>query len=225
MKKTAWVAGASGLIGSHLIELLNAHPAYDKVVAFVRQAVITPPYNQSKVEQRCVDYTQLQAPDNERVDDVFCALGSTSKKTPDKEAYYKIDVLFPLAVAELGLKHGASFYGLVSAHGAKPSRLSFYLEMKSRLEHSLKQLDYSHLAIARPSLLKGDRKEYRPAERLSEGFMSLLPGNYKAIHAKDVAAALIQAANNKTDQDTQSVSILSSAEMQNASQLDSRSRV
>ena len=90
MKKTAWVAGASGLIGSHLIELLNAHPAYDKVIALVRQKIQGAPYNLPKVEQRCVDYTQLQAPEYEQVDDVFCALGSTTKKTPDKSLYFTL---------------------------------------------------------------------------------------------------------------------------------------
>jgi len=213
MKKTAWVAGASGLIGSHLMELLCQHPSYEKVVAFVRKPVEADWAQHPKVEQWCVDYSALRTQHDGTVDDVFCALGSTTKKTPNKQAYYEIDVTYPLKVAELGLNNGAKFYGLVSAQGAKPKAFSYYFKMKGQLEESLKTLDYPHTTFARPSLLIGDRKEFRPAEKISESLMSLLPGDYKAIHAIDVAAALVLAA----EKPQQHLEILSSGLMQNVS--------
>jgi uncharacterized protein YbjT (DUF2867 family) len=210
MKKTAWVAGASGLIGGHLMTMLCESSVYDKVVALVRKPSNSAWSKHAKAEQWCIDYSALQIPTEARVNDVFCALGSTTKKTPDKKAYYTIDVTYPLNIAEAGLDHGAKFYGLVSAHGAKATSLSYYLKMKGTLESELKNLKYTHLAFARPSLLKGDREEFRLLETMSESLMNLMPGNYKAIDAKDVAAALILAAQKPLS----SAAALSSASMQ-----------
>lgn len=214
MAKTAWVSGASGLVGGHLISQLCANDNYEKVIAFVRTPSQAEWSQNPKVEQWSIDYDALVAsvPDA-TVDDVFCALGTTAKKTPDKDQYYKIDVTYPLNFADLALEHGARFYGLVSAHGASASSLSSYLKMKGRLEGQLKQKSFNRQAFARPSLLKGDRQEFRLGEQLSEHILNLFPGNYKAIAAKDVAAALIKAANS----DQQGTTILSSASMQNAS--------
>jgi len=211
MGKTAWVAGATGVIGNYLIESLNQNPSYDKVIAFVRQPLSDRWSKLSKVSQWVTDYTQLKAPDKDaHVDDLFCALGSTTKKTPDKQAYYQVDVQYPLNFAALGIQHGAGFYGLVSSHGANPKTLSYYLKMKGELETLLQQHAYSHIAIARPSLLKDQRQEYRLLEHLSGFVMSQLPGNYKAINAINVARALVESATNGTD----GVEILQSKNMQ-----------
>ncbi len=198
MGKIAWVAGATGAIGNQLVKLLNQSPEYDKVVAFVRKPVTNNWETFSKVKQWVVDYEQLEVPQGEaaQVDDLFCALGSTTKKTPDKKAYYQIDVQYPLNFAALGSQHSANFYGLVSSHGASQKALSNYLKMKGGLEAKLQEQPYSHIAIARPSLLIAKRKEYRLVEHLSGFVMSQLPGNYKAINTVDVATSLIKSANN-----------------------------
>ena len=213
MKKTAWVAGATGLIGGHLMTLLCEHERYEKVIALVRKPSDAPWSNHPKVEQWKVDYRDLSSQLGRSVDDVFCALGSTTKKTPDKKTYYEIDVTFPLNTAQLGLQKGARFFGLVSAHGANPKAFSYYMKMKGELEQALRKLDYSHQAFARPSLLSGDRKEFRPAEKAGEFLMGLLPGNYKTIKALDVAAALVHEANTQHT----GIQILESSQMQGAS--------
>lgn len=209
MSKTVWIAGASGLIGRHLVEQLTADDDYSRIIALVRKPLELPPFKHPKVEQFMADFDQLQAP-SDQVDSLFCALGSTTRKTPNYDDYYRIDVTYPLEFAKLGLKQGASFYGLVSAHGAKASSFSSYLKMKGTLENALTALNYSRLAIARPSLLKGDRAEFRILEKASEGLMSLLPGNFRAIEAKCVAQSLIQA-DKKQAKDKR---ILPSKEMQ-----------
>ena len=190
MSKIAWIAGASGLVGQQLLEQLINDSDFSKIIAFVRKPIDLPAFQHEKVEQFIVDFNKLVAPSN-KVDSLFCALGSTTKKTPNYDDYYQIDVTYPYEFAKLGKTKGARFFGLVSAHGANIKSYSSYLKMKGLLEKDLSKLNYPNLVFARPSLLKGDRKEFRLLEKLSESFVSLLPGNLKAIHAKNVAASLI----------------------------------
>lgn len=215
MSKVAWVAGASGLVGQQIVEQLIHDTDFSKIIAFVRRPLNIPHFLNDKVEQFPVDFSNLKAPST-KVDTLFCALGSTTKKTPNKEEYYKIDVTYPLEFAKLGLKHKAEYYGLVSAHGANKDSFSTYLQMKGTLETELEKLHFPKLVLARPSLLKGDRGEFRLLEKVSESFLDFLPGNYKAIHAKNVAASLIAAAKKSSEKKR----ILSSKEMQKPSHID-----
>lgn len=220
-KKIAWVAGASGLIGGHIIQQLCNNDHYDRIIAFVRPGK-TPGFHNDKLEYFECDWDELLqashsknaifSPPSPRVDALFCALGSTTKRTPDKALYHRIDVEYPDAFAKLGKQYGARFYGLVSAHGASTKLPSFYLGMKKEVEQKIRDADYPHLAIARPSLLLGERSEFRLAESASEWVCKLLPGNYKAIEAHDVAASLIRAASSGEA----GCQILESASMQKA---------
>lgn len=215
MGKVAWVAGATGLVGGHIVNLLNHDPAYRKVIAFVRKPVQTEWSAHDKVEQWTVDFDDLKAIDHDAsVNDLFCALGTTKKKTPDAARYYDIDVNYPLRFSDLGLAHGAQFYAVVSAHGADTRSFSSYLKMKGQMEEQLQTRAYKQLAISRPGMLKGDRGSFRPAEFVGGLFTNLMPGNYKTIKAVDVAAALITAANSTDD----GVRFLASKEMQGASE-------
>ena len=218
-KKIAWVAGASGLIGRSLVQQLCEDKQYNEVYAFVRSQTPSD-YQHQKLSYFTCDWNQLfqnpssfEAPSRE-VSDLFCALGSTKKKTPNAAEYVRIDVEYPEAFAKLGKQHGARFYGLVSANGADGKMPSTYLSMKRDVEHRIKHCDYAHAAIARPSLLLGDREEFRLGETASEFICKLLPGNLKAIDGADVAAALIRSASSKDV----GVSILSSKSMQGAAQ-------
>lgn len=217
MSKIAWVAGATGLVGGHLMQQLAAQPDYAKVVALVRKPSQAAWSKLDKVSQQVVDFealddslpVELKA---QGVDDLFCALGTTKKKTPDAKAYYQIDVNYPLFFAQLGAKLGARFYGVVSAHGANSRSMSSYFKMKGEMEAGLKVIPYPVVAIARPGMLKGDRGEFRILEKAGEYITDLLPGNYRTIAGADVAAALIEAANN----DQKNLHILASKHMQGA---------
>ncbi|RZK25339.1 MAG: NAD-dependent epimerase/dehydratase family protein, partial [Hymenobacter sp.] len=75
MKKTALLAGATGLVGSALLPLLLASERYAKVIVVGRRAVAV---QHPKLMQVVTDLGQLEA---ERLrliaDDVYCCLGTT----------------------------------------------------------------------------------------------------------------------------------------------------
>lgn len=83
--------------------------------------------------------------------------------------------------------------------GANARSRVFYSRVKGELEEALGQLPFAGLVIARPSLLVGDRaalgQPARPLETASELFFKLLrpliPINYRAIDAAQVARALL----------------------------------
>jgi uncharacterized protein YbjT (DUF2867 family) len=90
-----------------------------------------------------------------------------------------------------------AFY-LVSAVGADPASLFFYSRVKGELEQQLQRLEFNYLSVYRPSLLLGERSDFRLGEKLavklSGAFAPLLAGNasrYKPIKAQTVAQAIV----------------------------------
>lgn len=186
------VVGATGLVGREVVRQLADRTAVDEVVAMVRRA---PPARESvKVSYRVVDFERLENLDDAfAVEAVVCALGTTARATPDPDHYRRIEVGIPLDVARRAHAAGARRFGLVSSVGADPRSRATYLRQKGELEEALQAMAWDRLVIARPSTLRGDRREFRFAERLGIWFGALLPGRYKPVRADRVAAGLVAA--------------------------------
>lgn len=202
--KKALIFGASGLIGSHLLEMLLADPDYDVVTVVVRKQL---PVQHAKLKMLIGDFNSVSSLKSELVaDDVFIALGTTKKTTPDQTLYYQVDHDYPVLAAKLARENGAKWVGLVSAVGADFNSSVFYVRTKGEAERDIELLGYPHTGIFRPSMLLGDRKEDRPLERIFMGFWPklnpLLQGSwnrYRGIDVKVVAAAMIRAAKNQKE--------------------------
>lgn len=202
MEKSAWIAGGSGLVGQELLRLLLEDSRYSAVCALVRRPLgISHP----KLQEIVCDWDRLEeTADVPAADDVFCCLGTTIKKARTREAMYKVDVDYPLALARLALTRGARHYLLVSAVGANPRSRIPYSRMKGELEEQIKRMPYEAASIFRPSLLLGDRAEFRLGERIavkvSRAFSKLtrspLPASL-AVEARTVAGAMLEAAQRR----------------------------
>ncbi|MGV3559446.1 oxidoreductase [Larkinella arboricola] len=192
--KTALVVGATGLVGNALTHRLLDSSAYEKVKVLVRHSL---GWQHPRLQEIQYDFEHpngllVQA------DDIFCCLGTTMKKAGSREAFKKVDYQYPLDIAKRALVNQAQQFMLVSSMGADPRSSFFYSRVKGNLERDLKALNYPALLIFRPSLLVGDRKEFRLGERISEGLMKvwnpLIPSKYKAVRAESVANAMYQKA-------------------------------
>ncbi|WP_421829300.1 oxidoreductase [Larkinella sp.] len=192
--KTALVVGATGLVGNALTHRLLDSSAYEKVKVLVRHSL---GWQHPRLQEIQYDFDHpngllVQA------DDVFCCLGTTMKKAGSKDAFRKIDCKYPLDVAQRALVNRAKQFFLVSSMGANPDSSIFYNRVKGELERDLTALNYPALFIFRPSLLLGDRHEFRLGERIGEGLMKLLnpliPAKYKGIRVESVANAMFQKA-------------------------------
>ena len=202
--KTAVIIGSTGLIGSQLVNLLLESNQYEKVIAFVkRDAGISNP----KFVQHIIHFDNpIRYKDLIVGDDFFCTIGTTIKTAGSKEAFRKVDFEYPTQFAEMALKNNVKQFLIISSLGATESTGNFYLKTKGEMENYLSKMNFESVSILRPSLLLGERKEFRLGEKIASFFMKLFGfifvGNlkkYKPIESKIVAKALFQIAqkNNK----------------------------
>lgn len=196
--RSALLAGASGLVGGHVLQLLLEDALYERVITLGRGGL---PVVHRKLAQRVVDFERLAELDFPRVDDVFCCLGATMKKARSRDAFRRVDFAYVLELARLASRGGARQLLLVSALGANPRSSLFYNRVKGEVEEAVKQLAFQGLHIFRPSLLLGDRKESRAGERLAIVVSGALAfafrgplRKYRPIEARTVAAAMLRAA-------------------------------
>ncbi|KPF96833.1 epimerase [Rhodopseudomonas sp. AAP120] len=196
---TALVFGATGFIGSQLLRGLLDHADYSRVIAVVRRPVAL---SDPKLTVLIGDLDRLPELAGQLVaDEVFIALGTTRKQTPDQAAYYRIDHDYPVEAARIARHNGARAVLLVSSVGADAASRSFYLRAKGETERDVLALGFPHTAIFRPSMIMGERAEHRPLERLfitlARIANPLLHGaadRFRGIDAGDVARAMIAAA-------------------------------
>jgi uncharacterized protein YbjT (DUF2867 family) len=83
---------------------------------------------------------------------------------------------------------------VVTALGADSGARTFYSRVKGEVEEALTELGFPALTIARPSLLLGERAEFRLGERLAAPLMRFMPARIRGIEARTVGRALVQLA-------------------------------
>jgi uncharacterized protein YbjT (DUF2867 family) len=197
--RTALIAGASGLVGSHCLRLLLDEPAYERVIALARRAL---PLEHPKLEQRVVDFDRLaNLPDPARADDAYCCLGSTIRRAGSQQAFRRVDLTYVVDFARLATRGGGARFLLISALGADPRSRVFYSRVKGEAEAAVRQVMGAGTYIFRPSLLTGARTEVRLGERigipLARAVSFVLVGPlrpYRPIAAETVARAMVRVA-------------------------------
>lgn len=189
MTRTALIAGASGLVGGHVVRLLIDDGRWDRVLSIGRRTV---PISHHRLDQQVVD--MLHLPELPVVDDAFCCLGTTIKVAGSRDAFRAVDHDAVVSVARAALAAGASGFFHVSALGAAPRSRIFYNQVKGEVERDVAALGFARCTALRPSMLDGDRNESRPAEQLGLAAMRVagpLLGRYRPTKAADVAAAMV----------------------------------
>lgn len=197
MGKKAILLGASGSIGSSLLQQLLANDNYTEVLALVRKDLNV---EHPKLKQLVLNFDELNKYASEITGDVvFCCLGTTKSQTPDRDQYRKIDYQYPLDVAWIAQTNGAESYHLISAIGANKNSSVFYTRTKGEVESDLKAVPFKSIHIYRPSLLDGERKNPRFIEKVSNAIMHvinpLLTGSwkkYRSIKVSAVAKAMVR---------------------------------
>ncbi len=194
--KNAFVAGASGLVGTALVKQLLDSTFYGEVHILVRREL---DWRHPKLIQHVVVFEHLEDQTlGIKVEDAFCTLGTTIANAGSKDAFARVDHDYVLSFAAMSQVSGATGFFAVSSMGANPASSIFYNKVKGLMEEDLKKYNFPRLGIFRPSLLLGPRAEKRAGEKFASWMMKLLdfiiPLKYKAIHVDKVAAKMIEVA-------------------------------
>ena len=197
--KTALIIGSTGLIGSQLLNFLLDSNDYLKVITFVkRDSGIKHP----KLTQHIIDFDNPETYKELVVgDDFFCTIGTTIKKAGSKKAFKKVDFEYPRQFAAFALQNRVKQFLIISSLNADSKSQNFYLKTKGEIQDFLKDCNFESVAVLQPSLLLGNRTEFRLGEKVGAFFMKTLSflflGNlkkYKPIEGKTVAKALLKIA-------------------------------
>lgn len=197
MGQTALIIGATGLVGSEILNYILNDDRFDQLKVFVRKSTGV---NHPKLEESIVDFEKLGEWRHLINGDVlFSALGTTLKQAGSREAQRVVDYDYQLRVAQAGKLNGMTNYVLVSASNAYTKSPFAYIKMKGELERDVLKLLFPKITIIRPSLLKGPRAERRAFEHNTGvllSFLPTLPGLefLKPVSGKLVAHACIESA-------------------------------
>ena len=194
--KIAIILGATGLTGTELVKQLLNDDYYKKVVLFSRKSTNI---NHCKLTEYITDFDLLHKIKHLIIGEiVFCCLGTTIKAAGSKTAFRKVDFKYISDFALLAKQNGFNQFYLQSSLGADSKSKNFYLKTKGETENAIRKLDFESFTIFRPSMLLGNRIEFRFGETLGklvmQFFSFLFVGRlklYKAIDAKQVAKAMI----------------------------------
>lgn len=188
-QKSALLLGATGLTGGHLLNLLLESEEYHTVYIYSRRPI---GIQNRKLKEIIIDYDTYEGTVD--ADNVFCCLGTTIKVAKTKEAFKKVDLVYPVKIAQLQFNAGSKRFLVISAMGAAADSLFFYSKVKAEMETQLTNIGYPKLLIFRPALITGDRKEHRAGEKIAAGINEILNyvlvgplRKYQSVSAKAIA--------------------------------------
>lgn len=196
--RTLILTGATGLVGEEFITLFSMHRNAKLIIVARKHPDFTIPKG---VEIRIVsdffERTQLRAALQDG-QEMICCVGTTIAKAGSKEAFEKTDVGIIRELAHACAELNFSGFHYVSSIQASVDASTFYLQCKGRAEAEIQFHAFKRISILRPSLLLGNRREFRLGEKigmmLSKLFPFFLIGPLKAIRpikAETVAKCLL----------------------------------
>jgi len=195
--KKAIVIGATGMVGTRLIQSLFEDVHYSEIVSLVRHAS---GISHSKLHEHIINFDEPETWKKLVTGDVlFSTLGTTIAQAKSKEAQFVVDFTYQYEVAKAAAANGVTHYVLVSSAGASATSKIFYPKMKGQLEDAIKSLPFKCISILRPGQLEGPRIQNRPVEKIALSVMHAinklgLLKCYRPILDVQLAKAMIHAA-------------------------------
>ena len=202
--KTALLFGSTGLVGGHVLNYLIQNSNYSKIKLFVRSFT---GINNPKIEIIKTDFNNLNKhAEDIKGDECFFCIGTTKKKSPNKNEYQKIELDIPKKIAQIAKSNSVKSFFFVSSGYANPKSSGEYLKFKGLVEEEIKNLNFDKIGIMRPSFLLGERQEERIGEKFGIIIFKLLTPiligpfrKMRPIQSEIVARAMIKLANENID--------------------------
>ena len=198
--KQVTLFGATGLIGSYLLEFLLK----DSDIHLINVVGRNPFHlEHDKINNIVIDFEDVSSISNSVTgsEAVFVSIGTTmSKVNGDKIKYKSVDFDIIFNIANACKQKNINQFIYVSSLGANANSSNFYLRLKGEIDEAVAKLNLNSTSVFRPSVLLGKRNEFRPGEKIMQFVMPLLdfmiPSNSKAIKAEDVAKSMLNTTKN-----------------------------
>lgn len=196
--KIALVAGATGMVGGQLLNILLEAPDYARVYAVTRRPLGR---EHPRLANRVVVFPRMaEQLKGLVVTDAYCCIGTTIADAGSQQAFRDVDLDTVLQFAQAARALQAVRFIVVSSVGADAASKKFYLRTKGQMEEAVTAVGFPSLDILQPSLLSGPRRQLRPLELAGRLFAPLvnplLTGKreiYRAIPAETVARGMLGA--------------------------------
>jgi uncharacterized protein YbjT (DUF2867 family) len=197
MAKKILLVGSTGVVGQAVLQQALVDSRIGEVVCLIRQARTAP--SNPKQTDLVVDFTQLLPKDVfANVDALICCIGTTIKIAKTKEAFREVDLHIPTRLAQAGALAGLRCFVLNSSSMADVDARSFYLKTKGLAEQAVINSHIASVVIARPSLLDGNRSEFRLGEaigvKIARVLNPLLPKHIRSVKVETLAKAMLEKA-------------------------------
>ncbi len=199
--KIVWLAGASGMVGSRVLEALLQAPEYARVLAITRRPLGR---ESQRLANRIVLFGQLEAQlKGQSCDAALCCLGASYKESGSEAAYREAVQVNVLAYARAAQTAGARRFVLLSCHSANSASRRTAARVQGETVDALAAVGFESLDILLPGPLLGMRRGMNPLQLVSmSAALALRPlqlgarESQRAIFATEVAAAMVGAARS-----------------------------
>ena len=207
MSKKILLAGASGLVGGHILNILD--DGNSELTLLLRNKL----QEKKHLKQVVTDFDNFnQLNEEDEINEVYIAIGKKLSlfdliylKKQKRKDFKKVDFDYIKNIAIYAKKLGAKSIGLISAIGANDKSRNVYLNTKERIEKEIIAMGFEKVVIARPSHLLGKRKNEQISFLVSVfenitnvlGYLMIGPlKKYRNVHASNVATSLVSKMNN-----------------------------
>ncbi|KAI8908758.1 hypothetical protein DFJ77DRAFT_128713 [Powellomyces hirtus] len=169
VKHAAVIMGATGAVGKAVVREVMEASNFTKVTLLLRRELDYNGPNKEKMQQKIVDFDNLDENLLAGHDVFFCTFGTTRAQAGSAEAFEKIDRDYVLNAAKLFKSANAStplHFLYCSSGGAKANSWFLYPRVKGQIEEGLKALKFAQCSIFRPAFLLPEEK--RNHSRMAE---------------------------------------------------------
>lgn len=192
------VLGATGLVGSKLIEKLDPK---NEVVAFCRRDFDFPSHVQKNIVNFEEDF------DLPIVDHLFICLGFPVElldlvimRKSVKKLFKKVDLDLVTQVAKKAKQIGIKNVSVISSVAASDKSLNYYLKIKGQMENNLRELGFDQLNIIQPSHMLGEREKpighdvklFEDITNITGNFLFGPLAKFKNVEAEKIATLMIR---------------------------------
>jgi uncharacterized protein YbjT (DUF2867 family) len=168
----ALLAGASGFVGTRVLDALLNAPEVARVFAVTRRPL---GLEHSRLANRIVQFDHLERQlAGLKCQVALCCLGARLGEREGAEVVRRVDFGYTLAFARAAKAAGAARFVILSAAGADIAAKSGYLRAKGELEQALMGLGFAALDILQPTMVLGWPREMRAADLVRRVAMPLV---------------------------------------------------